>query len=542
MKFKNAGPVLVGALLLTALPLLSSAADLTSAQKQYLEQATTYQAQFEQNLKLATEAAGAGDGAVPASKAKLAMARIQTAKQSAVNVEARLERLPADHEGVKALQASFDETTKSMKALEGRVAGKGGSKPAATPSGKESKLDYQQENTLKIAQGNVDQVSAYADRLDKRLAEFKAVKDKTAISNDAVSAVAADIKEARRRVGFAEDQFKKLPADHSSVKPVIAELTAANARIDAAEKSLEPIYKQAMKQADAGSYPDLKTDNERLIELKNSLAVGNLQFNRAGIAELVKQLPAMKEEVARLDKKYAPLLSQNTGESANLKARQQQFSYSLERFEEAMAKEKQELPKAFDHDLAEVARLTDEAVKENKPLFFTGGIADNLRFAEDKLVLYDALDPAGGKDAAARLAKAREDVKQKQQSLASAIIESNQLPPDRYNGPDKADLIKRATEVLKKARPDAQVLRVCMPSEKWQRDSKWRYENRTWYKIDRSKLQAQVIIKRDDKLAEVHPINLWMDHVNNDEITATPVFDLKEEPEVQNLLLITKVK
>jgi hypothetical protein len=70
----------------------------------------------------------------------------------------------------------------------------------------------------------------------------------------------------------------------------------------------------------------------------------------------------------------------------------------------------------------------------------------------------------------------------------------------------------------------------------------WRYQNREWYLVDRSKVQAQVIVKRDAKIAEVHPVNIWKDHVNNDKVSAFPLFDAKEELSPQSLLLVEKVK
>src|SRR4029450_13303813 len=104
---------------------------------------------------------------------------------------------------------------------------------------------------------------------------------------------------------------------------------------------------------------------------------------------------------------------------------------------------------------------------------------------------------------ATKLAQARETVKKQEAMLAGAIIAANELPADTYAGADKADLTRRATDAIKKQKPDAQVLAVRFPVDKWKRDTKWRYENRTWRLIDRSRLQAQVIIKRDDSVAEI---------------------------------------
>lgn len=525
-------------------PVASAAAELTSAQKQYLAGAKTSLAQLQANLKLATDTAGAGDGAPPANKAKLASARLQAARQSAANVDAYLDKLPADDADVKAVRADYDEAMKAVDALADRLAGK--SNGAAKPSqgkGADTPLDYRAEQAFKIARSNVDAVTASAEKLDKVVAQVKAAKDKAAVSDDLISAAMGSIQSGRRQAGFAEDQFKKLPAEHPTVKAAADELKAAVARIDAAERVIEPLAKASAKAGDGGSYPELQSDITRLNEMAAMLGTGVLSaVDRRPAAELAKQLPALKEEGDRLLKKYAPLLSKNTDASRNLQANAKRLSYSVEKFEEALAKEKKALPQQIDADLAQSAQLAEQAVKEQKPAFFGGGVADNLRLAENRLVLYEALDPSGAATLKVKLDQTREAVKKQEASLAGAIIDANQLPPDTYAGADKASLVQRATEAIKKQNPKAEALAVRIPKSQWERETKWRYENREWRKIDRSRLQAQVIVKRDDKLAEIRPVNLWIDHVNNDAISATPLFGVKEELSPGNLLPLAKVK
>jgi hypothetical protein len=540
-----------------AVPAALRAADLTSSEKQYYDGAKKYLTQLQQNLKLARDTAGPGEDQPPASKAKLAQARLQSARQSAANVAARLEKLPADNEEVKSLQSDYDEAMKAIAALDDRLAGKNqkpaGEKPAAPgdkaadapanaaapPPAKEERLGYQDENALKIAQSNVDQVVGEADALNKVVAPAKAGKTP---ATDTLRRAMASIENARRRAGFANDQFKKLPAGHSRVKAAADELKTAVARVDAAEKVLDPLSKAATKRGDATSYPDLTVDTDRLKELTGMLTTGNLQANRTAAAELVKQLPALKEEGDRLLKKYAPLLGEKTQASNDLQASAKRLNYQVGKFEEALAKEKQALPQQIDADLAQITTLAEQAVKEQKPAFFGGGIASNFKFAEDKLILYEALDPAGAAAAKAKLDQTREAVKKQEASLAGAIIAANELPSDTYSGPDKADLVRRATDAVKKQDPKAVVLAVRIPKAQWERETKWRYENREWRKIDRSRLQAEVVVKRDDKHAEMRPVNLWTDHVNNDAPSAIPVFDVKDEPSPGNLLLLAKVK
>jgi hypothetical protein len=192
--------------------------------------------------------------------------------------------------------------------------------------------------------------------------------------------------------------------------------------------------------------------------------------------------------------------------------------------------------------LAEVRKIADQAVAEQKPLFFTGGIPQQLGFAEEMLELCQSLD----KKMAAALNKEVEQLKaylkKTEHSLRTAIIAANTLPSDRYRGDDRATLEKKAADTWKKIEPDAEVLTVRLPNEKWKREILWRNQTGTWYKIDRSRMQAQVIVKHDDKLAEIRPINLWIDHLSQNALTGTPYHEKGEELQPSFLLSLEKVK
>jgi hypothetical protein len=133
-------------------------------------------------------------------------------------------------------------------------------------------------------------------------------------------------------------------------------------------------------------------------------------------------------------------------------------------------------------------------------------------------------------------------VKAAQLSLADSIIESNELPPDRYQGPDRARLIAMATDAWKKQDPGATVVGARIPSQEWRREEYWRFQTNTWYKVDHSRLQVQLLIKRDDKLAEIRTMNLTKDHLQKDEIEASALYPKTEVPGPSLLLPLSKVK
>ena len=83
-----------------------------------------------------------------------------------------------------------------------------------------------------------------------------------------------------------------------------------------------------------------------------------------------------------------------------------------------------------------------------------------------------------------------------------------------------------------------------IPGNQWKRDLRWTLQSdlRTWEKTDRSKLQAQLLVKSatDPKLLEVHVVDLYKDHLSADSIKGV-CWDAKDVP-VQNLILADKVK
>ena len=259
-------------------------------------------------------------------------------------------------------------------------------------------------------------------------------------------------------------------------------------------------------------------------------------------AALVSQAPAAEAEADRFAKAYAPLVQQKTPSGERVEKMRQFFQQNFAAFNAAAASRKKALPTEIDADLAKAGQMADTAVAEQKPAFFHGGIPQVIGFAEDKLILLTALDPGSASAVKAKLAKTKEQLKARESSLKELIISVNELPPDRYAGKDKTNLKEVAIAAWKKSEPKAEVLAVRFPSEQWDREMLLRYENRAWHPIDRSKLQAQLLVKQDGKLAVIRPINLWTDHLNNDKVTASPMDDAKETLPPQRYLLIEKIK
>ena len=181
-------------------------------------------------------------------------------------------------------------------------------------------------------------------------------------------------------------------------------------------------------------------------------------------------------------------------------------------------------------------------VTSNTPLFFSGGIPQRFGWIEDKVVLYEAFDPAAGAAFKQKIEDMKVHVKKSGESLREVIIAANKLPADGFKGADRDEVIKYATDAWKKREPKAEILAVVIPSEAWKHELIWRYSNSSWYKIDRSKLQVQLAVKHDDKMAIIRPINLWKDHLKGDSVNAFPFHEEGWELQPSDYMLLENLK
>ncbi len=533
--------------------------DLTAQQQQLLDHALSHISNLESNLKLALDSAGPGAEPPKGSKAKLTKLRLDQARAYVEPAQTALEGLPADDAGVAAARASLDAATVQIKALDDRLAGKtaatketdkpaekpdaGETEPAKTPADATVRLDYKQEEQLKNARFHLREVEGYTRALDQLVVQLKGVEDKDAFDHRILAQAMYTIEQAQRKAGFAGDTLKPLPANGAGVAEQVDRLATQKKSITASEAYLSPIHSRLQQIINPANYPDLRADLERIRGL--SAMYGNLglfQTDRPQAAEVFAQGEASKNELIRIAQKYRRLMEQQTDEGKHVEGSGNAMLERYNAFYAQAEQEKQTLPGQIRADMAEAGQYADEAVAEQKPMFFTGGIPQRVEWAEEKYTLYAALDPAGAPAVREELDAFKAGLAKKQKSLEELIIRENPLPSDSYAGGDKKALATRATKAWTDVEKGAKVLAVRFPSEQWKRETMWRYSNGTWYFIDRSRLQAQVIVKHDKKLAVIRPVNLWVNHASNDTMTATPLDGLKDELQPRRFLLLGKVK
>jgi hypothetical protein len=542
-----------GICIVVAAPVAS--AELSSAQKQVLQQISAQLQTAETNYNVTVQ--GLQDGNISESRKRLALTRLAPVEASIAKAGELLATLPADDADVKTQQARHDRVAGAVAQLKAALteAPAAPSAPAApgTPStpaapaapanpGTGTRLNYKQEEALGNARYHVREVAGFAGALTQLADQISKADDVSTIDHRQLARGMNTITEARRKAGNAADQLAGLPEDGAGVKPVGDDLRTHLAAIDAAEKVIAPAHQKVMAMIDPAQLPELQNDIKRLSELASLYANTDvLESDRPRAAAAIEQAEQAVAEHDRIVEKYRVLIAQKTPDGERLDGTSRHFRDKLAQFTSAAAQYRAALPAQIDADIAQVSKMADEAVANQRPAWFSGGIPQRIGWIEDKLVLLAALDPQAHEIGQQKLATLRQEMKTRADSLREGIIASNQLPADAYTSADRRQIEEQAIAAWKKTQPDAEILKVRIPAQNWQRETMWRYQN-SWYLIDRSKLQAQVIVKHDDKLAVIRPVNMWIDHQTNDERRAFPLDDAQDELPPSRYLPVERVK
>ena len=496
----------------------------------------------ESNLQ-SVAASVAGKTTPPTGSAgKLLVSRLQQAMGDITPAKALLEQVPAGAAGRDEAQARLDAAEKEYERLRTFLTGSAPA-PAAQPSG--TKLNYQQEEVLKGAQFNLREVQGGADHLAAAVAKLRENKDPLSIDFREVGGLLGVVENAKRKSGFVKDALDKLPADGAGVAEARQLLASADAKVAGAAEFLTPLNEKLLKVIDPAQYPAFEADRKRLSELATMF--GNpqiLQSDRVLAATTYAQADAARAECARITQEYARLIHQQTEHAKLMEGASRHLLGNLETFiAEAMA-QKQVLPDAIREDLAKAKQQGDDAVAQQKPAWFTGGIPQTMGWADERITLLSAMDGAAGKQLRGEYERTQKELKAQADSLRELIIRENKLPKDEFKGEDREKAIATALSGWKVQQEKAEVLAVRIPAEQWVRETKWTYSNGTWYFSDRSKLQVRLFVADHENptLAIDRPINVWKDHEKGDAMIGVPLHDFKEKLQPQSYLLRANVK
>lgn len=485
----------------------------------------------------------AGRTSPPAGSAgKLLASRLQQALSDLTPAKALLDKVPAGAAGRDEAAARYEAAAAEYNRLLAFLTG--GSAPAAAPSGG-TRLNYQQEELLKNANFHLREVTGNADRLTAEYERLIVVEDQLGTDFRIIEGLVGLAENAQRKAGIARDALNQLPTDGVGVADTVRALEAAEAKVAQAAAYLLPLQTQLRQTIDPASYPEFDTDRRRLQDLSMMFARTEIiDTDRPLAAETFVQAEAAKAECIRIAQKYARLVQQQTEQGKSLEGAGNGFLASHAAFLAHAEEVRAALPDEIREDIRTALEYGAEAVAEQKPLWFTGGVPQALGYAEDRLMLLTALDEEAGKAMQTELDEAKASLEEQAQALRELIIRENTLAEDRFRGEGRDEAIEVAESAWKVQQEEFEVLAVRIPAEQWARETKWTYSNGTWYFSDRSKLQIRIYVAdhENPELVIDRPVNVWKDHQAGDSMIGTPVFAFEDELQPSSYLLRSKVK
>ncbi len=477
------------------------------------------------------------------SAGKLLANRLQQALDDLTPAKGLLENIPAGTAGREEAVARYVSAAEEYNRLRAFLTGSDApSRPRQTGG---TRLNYQQEEVLSGAEFNLREVEGGANQLTAALEKLRVIEDQLSIDFREVDGLLGVVENAKRKSGFVKDALAKLPGDGVGVPAVRQQLVNADAKVVTATDFLKPLNDKLQKLIDPAQYPEFEADRKRLREL--SIMFANpmiLQTDRVLAAETFRQAEAARAECIRIAQRYARLMQQRTDQGQAIEGVGNGFLSNLAEFMTEAEAQKKVLPDAIREDLTTAMGYAAEAVAEQKPLWFMGGIPQVMGFAEERVALLCTLDEVRGKQMESEFVLAQKQLKAQADSLRELIIRENKLPNDAFQGEDRAEAIKTALSAWKVQQDEFEVLAVRIPAEQWARETKWTYSNGTWYFSDRSRLQVRLIVAdhENPELAIDRPLTIWKDHQQGDSMIGTPLYGFKDELQPNDYLLKSNVK
>ena len=518
----------------------------------------------EYDLKAARDSAGTAANPAKGSRAKLTAMRLDSAQKRLDQAAVYLNELPADDGSVSTVQARYDAAAAGVAEVRAIITpGATPGTPAQPKAPEEStpsddgdskevkeapapstpKLDYKQEELLKNARWYVRETAGYTNAVSEVVARLDGDGPKPVHSE--IRDGLATVETAKKKHALAADYIAQLPAGHPQVQPVADQVTQAAALIGAQESRLRAVDTELAKLTGMEHYPNYDADFKLMQDLAGRYRdFGFTVQQPEKLAQVVKEDGQVLGEITRIAKTYLPLVEQKTDAGAQMERVFNHFQSSRNQFAAELIEYKNGLPAAFEADLKEAMDLADQGVAEQKPMFFGehSGIEQRFGWAETKLMVLKAFGEEEAKPYAARMAEVRAKIRDQAKSLEAKIIAENTLPNDAFTGGDRDELVAYATKAWAELQPDAQVLTARIPSQAWTRDTRWEWSNGAFYKIDASKVQVQLIVKHDDTLAVIRPVNLYKNHLKGDTVNAYPMDAIDEDLLPQRYLMLEKVK
>ena len=427
-----------------------------------------------------------------------------------------------------------------------------------------------------ITPANSQKLSGYIDRLENRLSKLTA-KDHPDVIDAQQKVAALKSKLAGAQQGQpsqastqadqkAHKEFQRLyqrnrvaldvldpaelskPAEAKHWKKVLKEFDGIVAKFQNKDnpdvKKDMQMYEQIKAKVESGltastkldikNYPDYDKDMDFLKALYDKYSVDKVfsKGNEAVAKKLMAGYDNDKQAYDKLDKKYAAFIKGNQAayapgykQAGAMKRNLRNAGQWIDKFSKAKAEFIAEAGPRIEGLMTKAQEMVDQAVKEKRPEWFTGGgIQNTLTQASgqlDSLAAIKGKDDPQVKELRGKFSQLSDKVKKAEGSLKESILAATKMPANAYSGGDKEQIISLAVKEWNKKHSDKALLAKGISMPNWERRTEWRYKSGggTRYKVDRSYLQVWVITKTSDTIATQYFIELSKNHMQGDKIT-----------------------
>lgn len=460
----------------------------------------------------------------------------------------RLGQLPAEHptvsplrERAAALGASIKEVGAAIKS--GPAPQAPGAKPSAgapAPAAPSSKLDYRQEEKLKNARYYLKEVEPRAERIFELTAGT--------LDAEAIAEALEQMKFVRQRLALVVENLNTLPGENAAVAAESQKYNALLEKLVAAQETIEKAAPEADKQM-AALRQQMEDDLAMVESWSASLGDPQALFNNRpdDAIAVVGQLPQMRQALGAMQQRWTSRATAKPNDRAagDMVRKLKYVDGNLAQLETYTRDLATNLPTRIGADLEQVNRLIETAVTEKRPAYFgpDGGIAQQFGFAEQRLKLLQAIDPAAAAQSETLVASTRAKSRAAQESLAQDIINANKRPPERYTGADVEDLRKRVIAAWKEAHPNDEVVAVVFNTEGWSRTTRWDWSkgNQAFSKVDYDYIQPKLFYKLDDTRAVQVPVEIYKDYMKDQRLVIKP-WEKEAEPSVTSIYLLQNLR
>ena len=369
------------------------------------------------------------------------------------------------------------------------------------------------------------------DRMEYAIAEWQRLGSQ--VGNSRVEKFNADADEAVVAYNKANEIIPQLPAGVEEVDTLISNLAEQRTRYENAIAEAKALIEGANKAVEnVGGRAAINADIERLSEIAyqfSPFAALITSYPEDALALILEYKPAMAE-IKSFEEKYDDFLKQNNADTAPVKRKLQDARATVESVATTARERAAAIREAAMSDLDRTEELIATGLRDRKPAYFgkDSGIEQHLGYARQRAKLARAIDSEAAQPVVERYLKVKAKADEAGQSLKTEIIAANQGPEDNYRGNDRDALIKEVEKAWLKANPDDEIAAIRIPTANWTRINKWYWDSgtTTWYRVDRSKLQASVIIEAENENGqpELHfyPVDISRNHLNNDVISYSP--------------------